>query len=662
MQKIIAMLIAILFCISVFPGETHDLHEMAGIFAIDARLAITEDYQSYKNSRTGDPEVRFIRASRSKSQTVLIITESDIYGLCGERIDRYIQDIETNLGYSTLFYSVSRSVPPEDIKQIILNCYNSHNIMGAVLLGSVSTAWYEIENDFNQYGYTNFPIDLFYMDLNGTWTDSDNNGIYDSHQGNVGPEIFVGRIDTSPMNAAGAEDVLFDIYLDRNHGYWTGDMDITGRLGLSYTDHDWAVWDDFRHDIQNIYGSSNYQYYIYDDGTFSRSDYLQRVGMDLYGMVQFSCHSSWNTHYMHNEPVISSNTIHNIPPESISYNLFCCSGARWTAPSSQNYGYLGGVYVYNHGSSTLFAIGSTKTGSMLGFQHYYIPLGEGKSNGEALKDWWVNYVGASHSFDEICWFYGMTIVGDPMVSLFYEPGMFINAPSDLSAEGVSLSEISISWSDNSVNETGFRIERKAGTSGNWQYLADTGADVNAYLDAGLDSQTTYCYRVRAFNSESFSEWSNEACAMPSEYDTIPVYRFFNRVRGGHLYTVSEAERDYVLQLPDWSYEGIKFYVWDTLIYGTSAVYRFFNTKTGIHFYTINENERDTVMQLAHYNYEGIKFFVKDHLDIDALPVYRFFNIVRGGHLYTVSEAERDYVMELPNWNYEGVKFYVHQNN
>lgn len=41
---------------------------------------------------------------------------------------------------------------------------------------------------------------------------------------------------------------------------------------------------------------------------------------------------------------------------------------------------------------------------------------------------------------------------------------------------------------------------------------------------------------------------------------VPVYRFFNNVHGGHLYTISDIERDSLMQIPEWTYEGIKFYV------------------------------------------------------------------------------------------------------
>ncbi len=141
---------------------------------------------------------------------------------------------------------------------------------------------------------------------------------------------------------------------------------------------------------------------------------------------------------------------------------------------------------------------------------------------------------------------------------------------------------------------------------------------------------------------------------------VPVYRFFNTVRGGHLYTISEIERDNIMNnLPQWSYEGIKFNVHETQVVGTCAVYRFFNTRSGIHFYTINESERDAVMELPHYNYEGIKYYVFAGFEANTTAVYRFFNHVRGGHLYTISEIERDAVMELPHWTYEGIAFYVY---
>jgi hypothetical protein len=77
-------------------------------------------------------------------------------------------------------------------------------------------------------------------------------------------------------------------------------------------------------------------------------------------------------------------------------------------------------------------------------------------------------------------------------------------------------DLQLSWTDNSNNESGFAIERKTGTSGTFSQRATVGANVKTYVDAGLPAATTFCYRVRAFNSAGNSAFTPEACkATPS---------------------------------------------------------------------------------------------------------------------------------------------------
>lgn len=143
-------------------------------------------------------------------------------------------------------------------------------------------------------------------------------------------------------------------------------------------------------------------------------------------------------------------------------------------------------------------------------------------------------------------------------------------------------------------------------------------------------------------------------------EIVPMYRFFNTERGGHVYTISQVERDYIINnLPQYNYEGIKFRVYKGPAQGATAVYRFFNTNTQIHLYTISTAERDYILaNLPHYNYEGIKFYVHAQAETDTVPVYRFFHNVHGGHLYTISQVERDVLLNMPQYNFEGIKFYV----
>jgi uncharacterized repeat protein (TIGR02543 family) len=78
-------------------------------------------------------------------------------------------------------------------------------------------------------------------------------------------------------------------------------------------------------------------------------------------------------------------------------------------------------------------------------------------------------------------------------------------PSNLQAVALSTSSISLSWLDNSNNETAFRIQRRLGSGGTW--AAPTGQTMDKAAgtqsltdDKGLSAGTPYQYRVAAINS------------------------------------------------------------------------------------------------------------------------------------------------------------------
>jgi len=87
------------------------------------------------------------------------------------------------------------------------------------------------------------------------------------------------------------------------------------------------------------------------------------------------------------------------------------------------------------------------------------------------------------------------------------------APSALSANAVSYSQIDLSWTDNSIGEDGFKIESKTGSAGVWGQIATVGANETSYADTGLAATTTYYYRVFSYNSIDDSGASNEASAI-----------------------------------------------------------------------------------------------------------------------------------------------------
>jgi hypothetical protein len=87
------------------------------------------------------------------------------------------------------------------------------------------------------------------------------------------------------------------------------------------------------------------------------------------------------------------------------------------------------------------------------------------------------------------------------------------APSGLTATTVSRTQINLSWADNSGDETGFKIERcKTANCTNYAEVSQVGANVTTFADTGLTKNTTYRYRVRAFNAGGNSGYSNPVSA------------------------------------------------------------------------------------------------------------------------------------------------------
>jgi hypothetical protein len=78
--------------------------------------------------------------------------------------------------------------------------------------------------------------------------------------------------------------------------------------------------------------------------------------------------------------------------------------------------------------------------------------------------------------------------------------------------------LTLSWSDRSNNEDGFRIERMV-PGGILAQVATVSANVTSYTDANLSSGLNYCYVVRAFNSAGTSDASNAACAVAMDSGT-----------------------------------------------------------------------------------------------------------------------------------------------
>jgi hypothetical protein len=94
------------------------------------------------------------------------------------------------------------------------------------------------------------------------------------------------------------------------------------------------------------------------------------------------------------------------------------------------------------------------------------------------------------------------------------------APANLAAAAVSHERIDLGWTDEATDEDGYQIERSV-DGADWSLIATLPADATAYGDQPLSPETTYTYRVRAFNGAGVSAASNDAWATTDPAPVLP---------------------------------------------------------------------------------------------------------------------------------------------
>jgi len=112
------------------------------------------------------------------------------------------------------------------------------------------------------------------------------------------------------------------------------------------------------------------------------------------------------------------------------------------------------------------------------------------------------------------------------------------SPTELTGSLTGNTQATLNWTDNSTNETGFKIERKTG-NGNYELLTTVGSDITSYTDNDLVASTMYTYRVLAYNSVgSSSTYSNQVTITISSANGTKIL-FESEVNDiAHLYTMN----------------------------------------------------------------------------------------------------------------------------
>jgi hypothetical protein len=361
---------------------------------------------------------------------IALVVAQDLQSELSADFSQYISDLQAR-GYRVeqSIYSTAGTV--EELRQYF-NEKLPYGLVGAVLVGELPAAWFQMIDDWNDNGqidydeysrdyYEEFPCDLFLSDLDGTWHDdsvaaglmnpmvSGSDGIYDSHTGNRAAEIWLSRIDASQITFLN-KTTLYHTYFDRIHDYREAGLVLPSK-GLFYIDQDWR--ESFTE--SEMYRVCKEYEEVRDTMITDAADYEGRIKEE--GLYLTVCvHSSPEAHYFHKANSPDPQMLYNwkisyLGPKYGFYNLFACSNCRWVEQNC-----MGSLYQFS--GSGLASLGTTKTGSMLFFSEFNTPLSAGLSWGQAFKQWtdfWIANHGHSKAFRS--WFMGMCILGDGTLDL-----------------------------------------------------------------------------------------------------------------------------------------------------------------------------------------------------------------------------------------------------
>jgi hypothetical protein len=330
---------------------------------------------------------------------IVIVINEHLYQEIVGSIDQYVQDL-TNEGYSTEVIT-SIGGTPDDVRNL-LKAEMSSGLVGALLVGDLPIAWWE-ESSYGE----DYPIDFFFADLDGNWSDNNSNGIFDQHSagsGNMLPDIWVGRLYATRLTYDN-EVRLIANYFARNHQYRTGGLTLLNK-GLVYNEVTWYPND---HGMGNLYNDITI---INDENTTTAYDYKNRIKQQ-FQFIHLLAHSSCWAHtffLQYEQPGGGSVFNFEIPflePDGFFYFLNSCMAGRFTETDN-----LANWYLFSRPYSQVVMASSSLMYGINSLASLYQALGNDSTFGAAFKIWHrANYD----------WFMGTLILGDPSLRVMDYP-------------------------------------------------------------------------------------------------------------------------------------------------------------------------------------------------------------------------------------------------
>ena len=264
--------------------------------------------------------------------------------------------------------------------------------------------------------------------------------------------------------------------------------------------------------------------------------------------VNFGWEYVWHCHILaHEEMDMMHSLVFAVPPTAPSgltaaWNNLTGGNARvtliWTDNSlkeagfrvqrATNAAFTTGLTTFNVAANNTLTVPSnvtyTDTTVAVGNTYYYRIVALGTPVGDTQA-----YAGTAGFPTMTADSVNVTSSGQPVsVNVGTPPTVGPLAPTNLAAAVLAGPQVSLTWTDNANNETGFVVERCFGAGCiNFASIATPGPRTNGnatvtYVDATVTAGNTYSYRVKAVNAGGSSAYTSVVTAVVAALPTAPT--------------------------------------------------------------------------------------------------------------------------------------------
>jgi hypothetical protein len=274
-----------------------------------------------------------------------------------------------------------------------------------------------------------------------------------------------------------------------------------------------------------------------------------RITEILNHYVNFGWEYVWHCHILaHEEMDMMHSLVFAVPPKAPSNLAVSTQGSRatltWNDTSTNETGFKlqrAGDPTFTTGLTT-FTVGPNTTS--------YVDTTIQNNRTYSYRVFAINLVGDTQVYPNSIGF--PTMSADSAFSNTVSIGNVPAVPADptlLGATVLSGPQVSLTWRDNATNETGFVVERCAGSGcTNFAQIATPGPRNNTgnvtYVNTTVTAGNSYSYRVKAVNAAGSSAYTNIATVTGPAIPAAPSNFTVSAVKAnGNNYTATLTWRD-----------------------------------------------------------------------------------------------------------------------